>query len=72
MPGVHGGGVAMCIPQQFNSIFHERYSKLEQFVECVDTKVIMKKKSLFLCVYRPPNADFDEFVSSVTYSITGL
>ena len=56
----------MYIPQQFNSIFHEKYSKLEPFIEYIGTEVIMKRISLFLCVYRPPNADFDEFINTVT------
>ena len=58
----YGGGVAIYISDNYNSTMVNDFCFVEPYMECLAVQCVDKhRKHLFICVYRPPNGNVNNF-----------
>ena len=67
---VHGGGVAMYVINNYDSSVQSQLEISNSSIESFGVvTVIVEKKYLFLCKYRPPSGNFNNFLNVMTTSL---
>ena len=63
---IHGGGVALYISSDYDLLVQNHLTISDSFIESLGVEAsIVSKKSLFLCIYRPPRGNFGEFITAM-------
>ena len=64
---VHGGGVALYVSTDYNTSVLNQLEFSNPSIETLGVvTTIVDKKYLFLCIYRPPNGNFNDFLNVMT------
>lgn len=70
---VHGGGVSIYASSEYDSSIVNHLVKSESYIETVGVELtIGKNKCLFICIYRPPNGNFQNFLTTMTNILSSL
>ena len=63
----HGGGVSIYISDSYNATGVDKFFYQETFIESLGIhSTIMKKKTLILCIYRPPSGNMENFLTALS------
>lgn len=63
----HGGGVALYISNSLNSSALKDFTVMRAWIESIGVQAIFcGKKSLLLCIYRPPSGNIHMFMNTLT------
>lgn len=63
----HGGGVAIYISNSLNSLALKNFTMMETWIETIAVQTLFcGKKSLLLCIYRPPSGNTNMFINTLT------
>lgn len=67
----YGGGVALYISNKYTSCKINEYNRMETYVESLGVEVKCNSKMfLFICIYRPPQGDFNSFINALNEILT--
>ena len=64
----HGGGVALYISTDYYDTGTQNQLRIsESFIETIGIEtIIVNKKYIFICIYRPPNGHFNNFLNEIS------
>lgn len=70
---VHGGGVVIYVDKMYPSKMIDEFTIMHDSVETVCTEMTIGSKPLInICVYRPPNGKFNEFIEIINSILVSL
>lgn len=70
---VHGGGIALYISTDYDSSAQSQFTISEPFIEAIGIEtIIVNKKYLSMCIYRPPNGNLDNFLSEMADILSSI
>ena len=62
-----GGGVSLYVSDRFECTERPEFSKVINLIECIGVEtLIMKRKTLLICIYRSPSGKLENFIEILT------